>query len=381
MTEFKSISIVPTAGQRFLDSCPDDEDTFAAGSFKRSFSSTSVGAAARLSAPRKSQVAAATSKYSSVSISEAPEQPIYQVPSLADFIDNSKRIYTPHKLRCGVTVQVGEGVLEECPTVLRDLNHDLIGCLSVLPPSVRSLVRRTKIWLNRTYSFGPKSDPKNVKHTTAHHFAGWLYCVRDNPEKEESIEIYNASEYLKTRAHYNGGGLMLHELCHIIHQKVLPGGLENTMVSEIYKVAKESNKYNTVLRRDWAMKETETDMAYCIVNHKEFFAEISTTFLADFYHEVDGAGGHDMERSSPPIVSAAVIERIAESFGDGSFGKYQIIEDANRVIPHCNKFFPFTKGQLRLYDPRVYKCFEKLWKQIECWEDKDKRRCESCVWF
>ncbi|KAL7508213.1 hypothetical protein ACHAWX_000717 [Stephanocyclus meneghinianus] len=318
-----------------------------------------------------------------------------------EFIDNSRRIYTAQKLKCGVTIQMGEHVLEECPTVLEDLNYDLMECLLVLPASVRSLVRRTKIWLNRNYSYGPVNNPKTVKHTTAHHFAGWLLCVRDNPEKTESIEIYDSAEYQKTRTHYNGGGLMLHEICHIIHQKVLPGGLNNPMVIEIYRVAMESNKYSSVLRRDWALKDVESDMAYCTVNHKEFFAEISVTYLADFYHEVVGAGSLEMAKCSPPFVSSTVIERIEneltrtrkEKMTDSQRGnsgninmrrnicKYQIVEDTNRLLPHCNKFFPFTKGQLRLYDPRVYKCFEKLWELIEGWEDQDRRRCESCVWF
>lgn len=194
---------------------------------------------------------------------------------------------------------------------------------------------------------------------------------------------------------------MLHEICHIIHQKVLPGGLNNPMVIEIYRVAMESNKYSSVLRRDWALKDVESDMAYCTVNHKEFFAEISVTYLADFYHEVDGAGSLEMAKCSPPFVSSTVIERIEneltrtrkEKMTDsqkeysgninmrGNICKYQIVEDTNRLLPHCNKFFPFTKGQLRLYDPRVYKCFEKLWELIEGWEDQDRRRCESCVWF
>lgn len=95
-------------------------------------------------------------------------------PPWTEFIDNSKRIYIPHKLKCGVTIQVGEGVLEECPSVLEDLNHDLMECLLVLPFSVRGLVRRTKIWLNRCYEYGPVDNPKSVKHTTAHHFSGWL---------------------------------------------------------------------------------------------------------------------------------------------------------------------------------------------------------------
>ena len=377
MSGFKSISIMPLRSKYGLDestSIPMENAhptaTKSTKKFVRSFSARSANDMSQL-----------IGNDSLTPSSETLPQPTYEIPSFHALIDNSKRIYTPYKLKCGVSIQIGERVLKDCPKILEYLNHDLLLCLSVLPSSVRSLVRRTKIWLNRTYSYGPKDNPRTVNHSTAHHYAAWLLCVRDSPEKEESIEIYDAAEYQKTRAHYNGGGLMLHELCHLIHQKALPGGLDNSMVIEMHKVAKESDKYNTVLRRDWALKDRETDMAYCIVNHKEFFAEISTTFLANFYHEFDGAGNQDMEKCSPPFVSAAVIERIIDRCGDGSFGKYQVMQDTNRILPHCNKFFPFTKGQLRLYDPRVYKCFEKLWQHIETWEDKDKKRCESCVWF
>jgi hypothetical protein len=76
--------------------------------------------------------------------------PNYVACSNIEFIDNSKLVYQSLKLKCGVIVQIGEGVLEECgPKILEELNHDLIGCLSVLPHSVRALVRRTKIWVNR----------------------------------------------------------------------------------------------------------------------------------------------------------------------------------------------------------------------------------------
>lgn len=70
-------------------------------------------------------------------------------PHYSELIDNSTRRYRSVRLTCGVTLQVGEDVVETCPGILEDLNHDLIGCLSVLPSSVRRLVRRTKIWVNR----------------------------------------------------------------------------------------------------------------------------------------------------------------------------------------------------------------------------------------
>jgi hypothetical protein len=213
--------------------------------------------------------------------------------------------------------------------------------------------------------------------------------VRDLPEKEASVEIYNSVEYTSLRLHYNGCGLMLHELCHIIHQKTLPGGLSNAMVIEMHRIAKESGKYKRVLRRDWAFKETDTDVAYCTLNHKEFFAEMSVSFLSDFYHDVDGTGTVVMAKCSPPFVAPVIVERIR---------KQQLLQQTNiqnnggnvvvsrmtkngRGLPHCNKFFPFTKGQLRRYDPRVYKCFVKLWEYIEGWEDTEKRRCSSCDWL
>ncbi|KAL9180093.1 hypothetical protein ACHAXT_008063 [Thalassiosira profunda] len=282
-----------------------------------------------------------------------------------ELIDNSALSYTSVKLRCGVTVQVGENVLEDCPGILDDLNHDIIGCLSVLPASCRQLLRRTKIWINRT--------------------------IRDRQEKEESIEIYNAAEYQRMRLHYQSYGLLLHEFCHIVHQKALPGGLYNSTVVDIHRIAKESGKYAKVLRRDWALKEVDTDMAYAIVDHKEFFAEISVSFLADFYHERDhGAGAAtsmSMATCSPPFVSLAVIERMRQQSEKGSQSscsglcRAMSLRRGGRIIPHCSKFFPFTKGQLRRYDPRVYKCFVKLWQCIEGWEDPVGQRCYSCEWF
>jgi len=214
------------------------------------------------------------------------------------------------------------------------------------------------------------------------------YSARDNPDKKESIEIYNASEYQKMRLHYNGSGLILHELCHIIHQKVLPGGLRNAMVIEIHKIAKQTGKYSKVLRRDWADRSVDTDKAYCIVNHKEFFAEISVAFLADFYHDLDDAGDTTvMAECSPPFISPGLVDRIEhhqtlESWSTRSFiNKCRVMmarRDSVILRHHCSQFFPFTRGQLRRYDPRVFKCFMTLWGFIERWEDVEGKWCYGC---
>jgi hypothetical protein len=98
--------------------------------------------------------------------------------SSTPLMDNSILVYIPMKLKCGVTVNCRPDVLTRCPSVLQDLNNDVEGCLDVLPESVHSLVRRTKIWINTTYYYGPTEKPHNVNHSTAHHHEGWLFwCV------------------------------------------------------------------------------------------------------------------------------------------------------------------------------------------------------------
>lgn len=210
--------------------------------------------------------------------------------------------------------------------------------------------------------------------------------ARDRPEKAESIEIYNAAEYQKMRLHYNGSGLILHELCHIIHQKVLPGGLYNDMVIDIHKIAKEGGRYSRVLRRDWALRAVDSDTAYCTVNHKEFFAELSVAYLADCYRDLDGSAATVMLECSPPFISPAVIERIRQKAPETGqtpcSGEFKVASRMNGtvVVPHCSRFFPFTQGQLLRYDPQVFECFASIWQYVEGWKDPKGKCCFGCGW-
>ena len=62
------------------------------------------------------------------------------------------------------------------------------------------------------------------------------------------------------RLHWNGCGLLLHEICHLIHQFVLEDGLFNETVKDVYSKARESGLYEKVLRRDWAGYDEDYDM-------------------------------------------------------------------------------------------------------------------------
>lgn len=156
-----------------------------------------------------------------------------------------------------------------------------------------------------------------------------------------------------------------------------------------------------------------------MVNHKEFFSELSVTFLADAYHEYDEER-MQMESCCPPLMAPTVVERVRgkskeysvfcvdegsvhsdsslapliapEKSLDGvvsnenrpvvdSFlGVWQLLERRESElmrtkVPHCNKFYPFTKGQFKRHDPELYAVYADLWSQIEAWRDRENETC------
>ena len=95
-------------------------------------------------------------------------------PDYHKMIDNSRIHYVPIKLRCGVTAMCRSNVLILCPFVLQCLHKDVLKCLEIMPRSVHALIKRTRIWVNVSYSYGQRDNPRLLRHTTAHHADWWL---------------------------------------------------------------------------------------------------------------------------------------------------------------------------------------------------------------
>jgi hypothetical protein len=195
------------------------------------------------------------------------------------------------------------------------------------------------------------------------------------------------------RNHWNGCGLILHELCHLIHQQVL--GLNCGRVKAMYVRAQQSGRYEQVLRRDWAGLKSDTDLSYSMIDHKEFFAEMSVTYWAKSYQELDKKSADMMEECSPPILEPTVLARFAGNPNVIGFGKdsphpnyaylwagalAQVFLPRRRRPPHCNKFYPFTSGQLQHYDPILSADMENIWNDISMWEDpkESDADCTGC---
>lgn len=329
-------------------------------------------------------------------------------------IDNSNLLYISLSLPCGVEVRARPGVLSNCPAILHELDQDLKECLALLPKSVHRLIKRTRIWINESYMFGPIDKPHKVNCGTTHHAEEWLNWVCDNPEKARSVELYDCYEYLRSRLHWNGCGLILHEFCHLIHNMVLPNGLDNKLVSDVYERTLSKGKYDKIIRRDWAGRNIDCDKAYAMVNRMEFFAEMSVTYLSYNYPELDEKE-IKMSECSPPFLAPNIIEEFQNKYNNEknslnpSISKEDLIRlcgenadvmkevadhadkkkilkicletlsnlttrrikrNRSRRMPHCNKFYPFTRGQLKAYDPDLLDCLTDIWKLILDWEDE-----------
>lgn len=135
---------------------------------------------------------------------------------------------------------------------------------------------------------------------------------------------------------------------------------------------------------------------------------MSVTFLSDAYQTLDTANKLDMGACCPPLIEPNVTSRVLRKHGiDDPLGevgkgwlcssrcptpKLRLVDPVfqetaiNRScldVRHCNKFYPFTRGQLKHHDPVVYCAIRDLWNEISVWDDVDDRFCNrwiKCLW-
>jgi hypothetical protein len=132
-----------------------------------------------------------------------------------------------------------------------------------------------------------------------HPSAQWLSQNGYNPEKAGCVEVSNSRNFVQW-SRTDQPWMLLHELAHAYHFLVL--GDQNARIEAAYRHAVAQKLYESVgyIRGD---KRT----AYALTNAKEYFAELSEAY----------------------------------------FGK--------------NDFYPFTRSQLKTYDPIGYQLMQTVW--------------------
>lgn len=127
----------------------------------------------------------------------------------------------------------------------------------------------------------------------------WLIDNGFNPDKEKGIEIANPKNFVEWT---NSAQplMVLHELAHAYHDLVL--GYDNGVIASCFEKAQASGKYDEVMHVSGKPRRH-----YALSNDREYFAELTESY----------------------------------------FGK--------------NDFEPFTRKELRMFDPAGFAMIEALW--------------------
>lgn len=139
--------------------------------------------------------------------------------------------------------------------------------------------------------------------STYHPSVDWLIQNGYNPDKERSVQVSNLRHFIDWGSS-DQPMILLHELAHAYHHVVL--GYEDPSVLAAYKHALDTDLYAAV-----PYVHGGTPRAYALTNEKEYFAELSEAY----------------------------------------FGR--------------NDFFPYTRDDLRKYDPAGFEMIERAWKAPE----------------
>jgi len=175
--------------------------------------------------------------------------------------------------------------------VLKLLKHQLYQITRVVPDKPLEELRRVPIWVE----YKAPRHPCMCYHPSRQ----WLSEHDFNPEKERSVEIANAENFLKWTL--DQPWMVLHELAHSYHHCVL--GYDNPEIREAYQKAVKSKRYESVLHINGQSRRS-----YALNNDQEYFAESTEAF----------------------------------------FG--------------TNDFYPFVRSELQQHDPHMYQLLKKLWR-------------------
>jgi hypothetical protein len=168
-------------------------------------------------------------------------------------------------------------------------------------PKQLAVLRKIKIWLSRRSLVDMQSDGsfdisgkgQNLKAVKA---SGWyisgdaatLRHYGQNPDKANSVEIGNITEFLKYPAK-SQLSLVLHELAHGYHYEVL--GEANLPVIAAHQEAVQHKIYEVI-----EFKSGKPTNTYAAKNPYEYFAELSVAYLArndEFPYDRSHLAEHD----------------------------------------------------------------------------------------
>jgi hypothetical protein len=179
----------------------------------------------------------------------------------------------------GWTVVVDKRLLEGSHQELGDLAlrivaNELFKITQIVDEGPLAKLQEVPIWLELDHP---------LKSLQYHPDAKWLKDHGYDEGLTKAVHVPQAERLLKLYRENSQPAVFIHELAHAYHDRVL--GFDYEPIVESYKTAAASGRYESVLHVDGDKRRH-----YALTNHKEFFAEMSESFLStnDFYPFVRG---------------------------------------------------------------------------------------------
>lgn len=174
----------------------------------------------------------------------------------------------------GWTVHVDKSLLDGAhkevgDLALRVLSQRLDQIIMRLPAEPVAEMKKVPIYLDRDHPIGGAHF---------HPSGQWLEANGYDPKMEKAIHLTSAASLIREAKSPGAGSVVLHELAHAYHNRVL--GFEEERILAGYEVFCDSEKFDMVAHTSGRLRPH-----YGLTDHKEFFAEMTETFFTgnDFY--------------------------------------------------------------------------------------------------
>ena len=174
---------------------------------------------------------------------------------------------------------------------LKLLANKLYDVKRVMPPKQQKQLQEAPIWIDLDHKLRAMQY-----HPSAH----WLKDHGYDTNMTKVVHIPNAKGFVRLQRSNDQPWVVLHELAHAYHDRVL--GFDHPEIKKAYEQAVKDGQYKSVLHISGKMKRH-----YSLTDHKEYFAEASEAF----------------------------------------FG--------------TNDFYPFVRAELKQHDPKLYEVLEEVW--------------------
>jgi hypothetical protein len=146
---------------------------------------------------------------------------------------------------------------------LRILGERLHEIILLLPAEAVAKLKEVPIFLDRNHPLG------NAHY---HPSGDWLQSYGYDPAMGKAVQITNASSLIDEAQSPNGGSVILHELAHAYHDRVL--SFEHPEIIAGYKEFCDSRKFD-----DTAHVSGRNQPHYGLTDQMEYFAELTETFF------------------------------------------------------------------------------------------------------